>query len=96
MNSPFKSHQVLDSYNSTGHLFLVVDILQEEEEDSEGFAGNLGMSDTGEPTLSDEPMSIHCLSPRRFVARCSSNGVNSSASSSLTTEILRPGERVYD
>lgn len=26
------------------------------------------MSDIGEPTLPDEPVSIHCLSPRRLVS----------------------------
>ena len=69
MNLPFKSHQVFGSYNSTGRLFRVVDILREEEENGDGFAGDLGMSDTGERSLPDEPVSIHCLSPRRFVAR---------------------------
>ncbi|CAK9317531.1 unnamed protein product [Citrullus colocynthis] len=69
MNLPFKSHQVFDSYTSTSRLFRVVDILREEEENGDGFAGDLGMSHTGDRSLPDEPVSIHCLSPRRFVAR---------------------------
>ncbi|CAK9313753.1 unnamed protein product [Citrullus colocynthis] len=38
------------------------------KEDGKGFARDLGMSETGEPTLSDELVSIHRSSPRRLVS----------------------------
>lgn len=68
MSSFFKSHEVSDSCNSTGRLLRVVDILREEDGDGDGFFGDFGMSDAGE-RLADESVTVHCLSPRRIVAR---------------------------
>uniref|UniRef100_A0A0A0L4A3 Protein POLAR LOCALIZATION DURING ASYMMETRIC DIVISION AND REDISTRIBUTION n=1 Tax=Cucumis sativus TaxID=3659 RepID=A0A0A0L4A3_CUCSA len=67
MKPLFKSHEVSDSCNSTGRRFRLVDIFREENEGGDGFSGDLGMSRVR--GLSDESVSIDCLSPRRIVAR---------------------------
>lgn len=69
MKSLFKSHEVSDPCNSTVRRFRLVDIFREEDEGGDGFSGNLGMSATRVRGLSDESVSIDCLSPRRMVAR---------------------------